>query len=124
MDTRRAFHAQLDEIMRDIARLAGHVTETIPRGTEALLTNDLQAAQRIIDSDDVLDGLAIDIEERCYTALALQQPMARDLRSIICAIRLVAEIERSGDLMVNVCKGVRRIYPTELPHRCRATSDR
>lgn len=115
MDTRRTFHSKLEEIMRDIVRLAGYVTEAIPKGTEALLGNDLQAAQELIDADDVLDELSIDIEERCYSILALQQPMASDLRAIIAAIRLVAEIERSGDLMTNVCKGVRRIYPTELP---------
>ena len=115
MDTRRTFHSQLDEITRDITRLAARVTETIPRGTEALLSNDLQAAQEIIDDDDILDRLSIDIEERCYAALALQAPVASDLRAIIAAIRLVSEIERSGDLMTNVCKAARRVYPMELP---------
>lgn len=119
MDTRRTFHEQLDEITRDIVRLAGHVTETIPKGTEALLSGDLQAAQEIIDDDDVIDRLAIEIEERCYASLALQAPVASDLRAIIAAIRLVAEIERSGDLMTNVCKAARRIYPTELPPQIR-----
>lgn len=115
MEIRKTFHTQLDEIMREIVRLAGHVTEMIPKGTDALLNGDLQAAQEIIDHDDVLDDLSIEIEERCYSVLALQAPMATDLRAIITAIRLVAEIERSGDLVVNVCKAVRRIYPLELP---------
>ena len=119
MDTRRTFHQQLDEITRDIARLAAIVTETIPRGTEALLSNDLQTAQQIIDDDDILDRLSIEIEERCYAALALQAPVASDLRTIIAAIRLVSEIERSGDLMTNVCKAARRIYPSELPPNVR-----
>ena len=119
MDTRRTFHSQLDEITRDITRLAARVTETIPKGTEALLTNDLQAAQQIIDDDDILDQLSIDIEERCYAALALQAPVASDLRAIIAAIRLVSEIERSGDLMTNVCKAARRVYPVELPPNVR-----
>jgi phosphate transport system protein len=114
-DVRHTFHSELDEIMRDITRLAGHVTEAIPRGTQALLDNDLQVAQEIIDHDDVVDRLAIDTEERCYTALALQAPVASDLRAIIAAIRLISEIERSADLMVNVCKAARRIYPVELP---------
>ena len=119
MDTRRTFHEQLDEITRDITRLAGYVSESIPKGTEALLSNDLQLAQEIIDNDDVIDNLAIEIEERCYASLALQAPVASDLRAIIAAIRLVAEIERSGDLMTNVCKATRRIYPTELPPQVR-----
>ena len=115
IDPRQGFHDELDAIMREIVRLAAHVTEAIPRGTEALLAGDLHAAQEIIDHDDVLDELSIEIEERCYSVLALQQPMAADLRAIIAAIRLVAEIERSGDLMVNVCKAVRRLYPMQLP---------
>lgn len=114
-EIRHSFHDELDEIMRDITRLAAYVTEAIPRGTEALLANDLQAAQEIIDQDDVIDRLAIETEERCYTTLALQAPVASDLRAIIAAIRLIAEIERSADLMTNVCKATRRIYPIELP---------
>lgn len=112
---RTQFQDQLDDVVRDITRLAAHVTEAIPRGTEALLTGDLQAAQAMIDHDDVIDDLSIEIEERCYRILTLQAPVASDLRAIIAAIRLVAEIERSADLMVNVCKGARRIYPTDLP---------
>ena len=51
-----------------------------------------------------------DIEDRCFRLLALQQPMASDLRAIITAVKLVGEIERSGDLVVNICKGARRLY--------------
>ena len=91
----------------------------IPRGTEVLLAIDLQGAQQLIEGDDELDALALDIEERCYQLLALQQPMAGDLRAIVTAIRLTSEIERSGDLMVNVAKGARRIYGVELDPRLR-----
>ena len=114
-EVRVQFRDELDEVVRDITRLAAHVTEAIPRGTDALLDGDLEMAQQIIDHDDVIDDLSIEIEERCYKILTLQAPVASDLRAIIAAIRLVAEIERSADLMVNVCKGTRRIYPTELP---------
>ncbi len=114
-EVRVLFRDELDEVVREITRLAGHVTEAIPRGTEALLNGDLETAQAMIDHDDVIDDLSIEIEERCYKILTLQAPVASDLRAIIAAIRLVAEIERSADLMVNVCKGTRRIYPTELP---------
>src|SRR4051794_37585252 len=89
------------------------VTEIIPRGTEALLTNDLEEVQRIVDNDDVLDVLSIEMEERCYQMLALQQRMAGDLRAIVTALRLNSEIERSGDLVVNIMKGARRIYGVE-----------
>jgi phosphate transport system protein len=118
-DTRRTFHQQLEDIRSDIVRLGGMVTETIPRGTDVLLNNDLKAAQALIEDDDQLDVLALDIEERCYQMLALQQPMASDLRAIVTAIRLTSELERSGDLMVNVAKAARRIYGTQYDPRIR-----
>jgi phosphate transport system protein len=104
VETRSSFHAELDEITREIVLLAAHVTEAIPAVTEALLADDVEAAQRVIDHDDVLDELALDIEERCYRTLARQQPVASDLRALIAATRMVAEIERSGDLVVNIAK--------------------
>lgn len=113
-DIRRTFHHQLDEISRDIVRLAAMTTEAIPRGTDVLLSGDLRAADELIVGDDALDALTVEIEERCYQLLALQQPMARDLRAIVTAIRLVSEIERSADLVVNIAKGARRMYGAEL----------
>jgi phosphate transport system protein len=85
---------------------------------------DLQGAQAIIEGDDELDTLALDIEEHCYQVLALQQPMASDLRAIVTALRLTSEIERSGDLMVNICKGARRIYGAEFDPRVRGLIER
>jgi phosphate transport system protein len=114
-DIRRTFHQQLDEVSRDIVRLAALTTESIPRGTDVVLSGDLRAADELIVGDDVLDALSIDIEERCYRLLALQQPMAGDLRAIVTAVRLVSEIERSADLVVNMAKGARRMYGVELP---------
>ena len=114
IETRKTFHGQLDEVTRDIVRLAAYVTEMIPKGTEALLSGDLQSLQDVIDFDDEPDELSVWIEEQCYQILALQQPMATDLRAIITAIRLASEIERSGDLVVNICKGARRVYPFEI----------
>lgn len=120
----RAFHHEIDAISHDIVRLAAMVTECIPRGTEVLLAMDLQGAQAIIEGDDELDTLALDIEEHCYQVLALQQPMAGDLRSIVTALRLTSEIERSGDLMVNICKGARRIYGASFDPKVRGLIER
>jgi phosphate transport system protein len=118
-DIRKSFHQQLDEIKHDIVRMAAMVTETVPRGTAVLLDGDLHGAQELIENDDALDALALDLEERCYQVLALQQPMAGDLRSIVTAIRMISEIERSGDLVVNIAKGARRIYGTVFAPRLR-----
>jgi len=119
MDMRSGFHAQLEGIETDIVRLAAMVTECVARGTDVLLSSDMHAAQELIDADDDLDVLSIDIEERCYQALVLQNPMAIDLRAIVTALRLTSELERSGDLMVNVAKGARRIYGFDFDPRLR-----
>ena len=118
-ESRLSFHQQLDEIRRDLLRLAARVIEVISRGTDALLDLDLAEAQGIIDGDDAIDVLTLDIEERCFNVLARQQPMASDMRAVVTAIRLTSEIERSGDLMVNVAKATRRIYGTDIPPRLR-----
>ena len=114
-DTRLTFHHQLDDVQRDLLRAAARVTESITRGTEALLTLDLADAQAIIDGDHEINELTLDIEERCFTILARQQPMASDMRAVVTAIRLTSEIERSGDLMVNVAKATRRLYGSPVP---------
>jgi phosphate transport system protein len=123
-DIRSGFHSELDGIRADTVRLAAMVTERIPWGTEVLLGNDLAAAQSLIDADDVLDVLSIEIEERCYQALVLQAPMAGDLRAIVTALRLVSELERSGDLMVNVAKAMRRLYGVDIDPKLRGLISR
>ena len=110
IEQRKAFHHQLDEVRDDLVVVAAMVIEVLPRGTEALLTGDLNSADEIIRGDDVIDLRSVDLEDRCFHLLALQQPMASDLRAIITAIKLVGEIERSGDLVVNICKAARRLY--------------
>jgi phosphate transport system protein len=119
LDIRKSFHHDLDLIRDDIVRLASMVTEGLGKATQALLEGDLQAANEIIQGDDVLDTLALDIEERCYQLLALQQPMATDLRALVAAIRMVAEIERSGDLVCNIMKASRRMYGAEFDPKVR-----
>jgi phosphate transport system protein len=114
-DSRSTFHQQLDDVQRDLIRVAARVTESVMRGTEALLSLDLAEAQALIDGDDEIDALTLEIEDRCFTILARQQPMASDMRAVVTAIRLTSEIERSGDLMVNVAKATRRLYGAEVP---------
>ena len=123
-DIRTQFHGELDHIQAETLRLAAMVTERIPWGTEVLLGTDLAAAQALIDADDDLDVLSIELEERCYQALVLQAPMARDLRFLVTALRLVSELERSGDLMVNVAKAMRRLSGTAMDPKLRGLISR
>ncbi|MEY4130767.1 MAG: phosphate signaling complex protein PhoU [Actinomycetota bacterium] len=123
-EQRKSFHHELDEIRDEIVRLGAMVAEFIPRGTEVLLGGDMAGAMALIDADDEIDALSLRIEERCYNVLALQQPMASDLRSIVTAVWLTGELERSGDLMVNVAKAARRIYGADLTPRLRGLIER
>jgi phosphate transport system protein len=116
---RHEFHDALEEIRGEIVRLGAMTTETIGRGTDALLSKDLHAAQQIIDADDVIDDLSVQIEEQVFRVLALQNPIAGDLRFMVSALRIVSELERSADLMVNVCKAARRLYDVQFEPRLR-----
>ncbi len=118
-DTRQTFHQRLAEVKTEVARLAAMVTDVIPRGTQVLLNSDLEGAKALIEHDDELDRLTLQIEEHCYQLLVLQQPMAGDLRVLVSALRMASEIERSGDLVVNIAKTMRRIYGEELTPRLR-----
>jgi len=112
--TRKVFHEELDQVHADAVRLAALASEAIQAGTGALLDFDLAAAQKVVDGDKVLDDLTHSIEERTYLLLARQQPMAVDLRTLVTTLRVIHELERIGDLMVNVAKGARRLYPGPL----------
>ena len=96
-DLRSNFHEQLDEIKTEIARLSAGVTELIPRSTEVLLDGDLEAAEYIILGDDEYDARSVELEEKCFSLIALQAPVAGDLRSLVAAIKIISDVERSGD---------------------------
>jgi len=116
---RKTFHEQLDELRIDVIRLAALTTEAIAGGTEALLDGDLAAAERVIENDDEIDDLTHSIEDRTFLLLARQQPLANDLRFLVTVMRVGHELERSADLMVNVAKTTRRLYPHQLDPKLR-----
>ena len=123
-EIRRSYHEQLDDLRVSVVRLGLMANEAIAAGTEALLEADLAAADRVISGDSTLDDLTHTIEERAYAVLALQQPMASDLRMIVAILRTIHELERTGDLMVNVAKTTRRIYPVQLAPQIRQIIER
>jgi phosphate transport system protein len=118
-ETRKAFHEELAEIGDDVARLGALASEAIQGGTDAFLGADLGAAERVIAEDRELDDLMHSLESRTYMLLARQQPMAVDLRMLVTVLRVIHELERAGDLMVNVAKATRRLYPYELDPKVR-----
>jgi phosphate transport system protein len=123
-ETRKVFHEELAELGSDVLRLSAMASEAIQAGTAALLGFDLSAAEAVIADDAFLDALAYDMEERVYLLLARQQPMAVDLRTLVTIVRVVHELERIGDLMTNVAKAARRLYPRQLDPKLRGLIDR
>lgn len=118
-ELRVRFSRELDSVVEDIVRLGAMVCALVPRGTEVLLGGELHEAQRLIEDDEAIDRLSISIEERCYSIMVLQSPMASDLRRLITITKLVAELERSADLVVNVCKAARRMYGSPMSPKIR-----
>ena len=119
-DLRRGFHDQLETAAQRLAHLAATVTELIPRATAILLQGDLEGADYLIRGDDEINVRSIELEERCYQIIALQAPVATDLRQVMSLVRMVAEIERSADLCANICKAARRICgPRPRPQAAR-----
>ena len=123
-EMRKGFHDELESIRDGITHLAASVTEAIPRATHVLLDGDLEGADYMMLADQDVDQRSLELEERCYQVLALQAPVATDLRQVIAAVKMISEIERSGDLAVNICKAARRIYGHDLDPRLRGTITR
>jgi len=123
-ETRKVFHEELQELGDDVIRLSAMASEAIQAGAASLLEFDLVAAERVIMNDLLMDELAHAMEERIYLLLARQQPMAVDLRTLVATLRVIHELERTGDLMINVAKATRRLYPTQLEPKMRGLIDR
>ncbi len=120
-ELRQAYHRDLEDIDAQVLRLGAMTCEAIPRMTECLLSGDLTTTQALIDADDEIDSLAIALEERCYLVIARQSPMAGELRHLITVSKMVSELERSADLVVNIAKATRRMYGSPMTPRIRGT---
>ena len=124
VETRKRYHEQLARMRSDTVRLAAMAIEQIAAGTRALLDGELSAAERVVAADRELDQLTHEVEEMAYLVLARQSPLASELRAVIAILRVIHELERSGDLMVNVAKATRRLYPHGLDPRIRGLIER
>ena len=91
-DLRAGFHSDLDEVRDSIVRLGATVIDLIPRVTAVLLEQDLEGAEYVILGDDEVDARATAIEEKALSLLALQAPVAGDLRQVATALKISAEM--------------------------------
>ena len=106
---RRRFHDELDALQEVLMEMAGVVEKVIRESIGAVLTRDGGVADRIRDEDDRIDELEVDIDERVLELLALQQPMASDLRQIVTANKIANDLERMGDHAVNIANAAKRL---------------
>ena len=119
---RATYYEQLDQINDDLVEMTRLVGSAMNRATQALLDADLPLAEAVIDFDAKVDTLASDVEERCFELVALQQPVATDLRVVIGALRIASSLERMGDLAEHVAKQARMRFPkVAVPQELRAT---
>ncbi len=121
---RKAYHGELEQARSELVRLAALVVELLPRATAVLLEGDLEGAEYIIMADAEFDRRCVDLEELCLRILALQAPVATELRQVVALMKMIAEVERSADLIANICKAARRIYGHELDPKLRGIINR
>ena len=108
---RDVFHDELDEIGAGVAEMISLVAVAMEQATGALLDADLNRAERVIDADQRVDDLRVRLEDRAFQVIALQQPVATDLRVVVTTLHLVADLERMGDLALHVAKIARLRFP-------------
>ncbi len=108
---RDAYFDQLDAIVDELVAMTRQVQRAVSRATTALLTADGPVAESVISDDVAIDLARERVEERSFELLALQQPVAGDLRMLVAALRMVSDLERMGDLSVHVAKVARLRLP-------------
>jgi phosphate transport system protein len=111
---REQYHEQLDVVRGELVLMTEKVAGAVARASKALLESDLQAAESVIASDVDVDELADRIENECLELIALQAPVAGELRIMVGALRMSATLERMGDLAEHVAQIVRHRYPDQV----------
>lgn len=119
---RDQYYEQLDSIVDDLVALTNSVRRAVSGATAALLNADGQAAETVIANDKDIDEATELIEERALLLLATQQPVATDLRQLVATLRMVADLDRMGDLSVHIAKVARmRVPDSAVPEPLRPT---
>jgi phosphate transport system protein len=108
---RQHYREELEDLNACLVEMANSVGSAMSKATTALLDADVALADLVIAGDEHIDAARESLEERCFILLAQQQPVATDLRTITAAMRIVADLERMGDLAVHVAKLARMRFP-------------
>ena len=101
---REHFTQKINDIKNNVLKMGAMVEDIIETAVTALKSQDVELARKIYDKDDEIDQLELEIEKECMIILALQQPLAKDLRTIASVLKIIADLERMGDNAVNIAK--------------------
>jgi phosphate transport system protein len=118
-ELRLGYHRRLDDINGKMIQLFGLVGEGLAAATHAVLAGDRDGARALVERDNIIDLLYRDVETLVNQELALQAPMATDLRFFLSTLRIVPELERSHDLVEHIARRAAPGFPEELTPRAR-----
>ena len=110
----RHFQEELEQLKRRLLEMGGLAEENVRLAVKGLVDRDHELIDHVLLGDEPLNTLHIEIDNRSFTLLALYQPMAADLRTIVAALKINTDLERVGDLAVNIAEAARR-YASHLP---------
>jgi phosphate transport system protein len=110
----RHFQGELEQTKTRLLEMGGLAEENVRIAVKGLVERDQALIQLVLQGDAPLNNLHIEIDSRCFTLLALYQPMAADLRTIVAAFKINTDLERVGDLAVNIAEAARR-YASHAP---------
>jgi phosphate transport system protein len=112
------FERELGKLKNKLLHLCAVVEDNLNRAVRALETRDVAMAEEVVEADRTIDNLEVEVEEDCLKILALHQPVAIDLRFIVTAMKINNDLERVGDLAVNIAERAIALgtdYPADLP---------
>ena len=115
---RTRFQQGLDELRQKLLRMGGLAEQAVDRACQAYLDRDLNRCQMVLEGETQINVSEREIDEKAFDLLAMQQPMAVDLRFILAVTKINADLERVGDQAVNIAQRVMNMIelsPTELP---------
>jgi len=104
----RHFQEELEQLKARLLEMGGLAEEQVRVAVKALVDRDRDLIERVLTGDEPINKLHIEIDGRCFTLLALHQPMAVDLRAIVSAVKINTDLERVGDLAINIAEAARR----------------
>jgi phosphate transport system protein len=104
----RHFQEELEQLKNRLLEMGGLAEERVRTAVDGLVSRDLTFVQQVLQGDGPINQLHIEVDNRCFMLLALHQPMAVDLRAIVSAVKINTDLERVGDLAVNIAEAVTR----------------